>query len=308
MLDSCPIRKGVAMAKITVKLSGFALIALIALFAASCSSSKKAETEKPETILAKQEARFLPEEFDSMVKNQIQASPSRAIWLEKYATDETRLEIEKMRKEKEALAAEVEKQKKEKEIFMTGVENLREEKAQLNHQVLQLTQEKEQLKKLSDSASADKQKISALEAKISALEKERENIPSIKEEAPKAPSVISRKIANEVPVCLAYRWNRNYVIHTAYFKITSKKTGKFFVYEVNDFSTPDRPAYKIVKLAPGEYTVQVTAPIVPTFPVPSASSTRGRGKANPHTPQTFTVSEEPIADFQRQKVHAVVSF
>jgi len=283
------------MTKNFVRFSGFVLVTL---FICGCSS-KKIEPIAVEPIPIKNPEKDVSlEEFDLIVKNQIKGSPAKAIWLEQFATEEIKLEIEKLQKEKETLIAEVEKEKKSKEIFREGTKNLEEEKKQLSQQVSQLSQEKEQIKKLSDVIPAYQKKISVLEAEVLALKKEQVNIQNKKEETQKPPSVVSseNKNAQAVPVRL-----ENSDGGVAYFKITSKKTGKFFIHEVSSGMMPRgvgmSSASKIINLVPGEYTVQITTPSK-GYPRPR------EGVAS----QTFIVSEEPIADIGGEKVHAVLKY
>lgn len=295
------------MAKNFVKFVGFGLIAL---FAVSCNRAKETKVEVEKKVeIAKQDVKqdaktddISPEKLDLIIEKQIRKSPFMAIRIEKYASEEVKKEMTKMRQE--ANVVQLLLQKSEITVLKEQNSSLSKEnvhllalQSDLRREIFKLEQERDQLKKLSDSASAYKQRVFDLEAKISALEKEQERVE--KEETQKAPSVISKENTKEVPVCIEYS-GFAYTVTVVYFKITRKKTGKSYIYGVPDPTQVylillDHNYSRIVNLAPGEYTVQVTT----EYPLKDT---------NLPPPQTFTVAEEPIADFQRQKVHAVVSF
>jgi hypothetical protein len=92
-----------------------------------------------------------------------------------------------------------------------------------------------------------------------------------------------------------------------YFKITSKKTGKFFIYEVGGPSSS-----RVINLAPGEYTVEVKKEEMRLgYGMPGGPGTMpGRPGGMPRMlpPQTFIVTEEPFMEIQGQKVHAVLKY
>lgn len=269
---------------------------LIFLFVICCACSTRTESTKQDIKAGDVSL----EELDSIIEEKIKTSPILAIKIEKYATDTLRKEIEKLRKEKEILDREVERQIKEKEVFRAGTEVLREDKKQLSEQVLQLSQERDQSKELNAVIPGYQQKIFELEARVSTLMNEQKDVQIGKEKAQKPSSIISIESENNrvVPVLLSASADgvSPHNIISAYFKITSKKTQKFFVYEVRGyFSSGDLPMiYKTINLDPGEYTVQVSKPYTKNY--------------LPSPPQTFTVSEEPIAEVKGEKIHALVDY
>lgn len=259
------------MTKNLVKFSGFALVVL---FAVSCAPSKKPKTDpvKQDVKVVKQDVKtddISPEELDSMIEKEVKRSPSMAIRIEKYASEEVKKEMAQLRQE--ANVAQLLRQKneinalKEQNSFLSKENiqllalqhDLRREKEQISQQVSQLSQERDQFKELSDSYQ---QKISVLEGKVSALKKEQEDIRIAKEEK-KVPVLLDSEYMDTV------------------FRIVRKTTGEIFLYRVQNALN----GQKIVELPPGEYTFEVSKN-PPLSGVSTAFS----------SPKDFRVSEKPI--------------
>lgn len=280
------------MVKILVKTTCL-LVLLLVLF---CACSKRTDTVKQSAKASDISA----EELDLIIQEKIKISPVLAIKFEKYATDVLQDQVEKIRKEKEILGAEVGGQIKEKQILIEGNEILREDKKKLSQQVLELSQERDQLKQSNSILPAYQQRISELENNILLIKSQQNQVQPQEKQIQESSSVISNKNERNrlVPVLISASAEGvgTHTVIRAYFKITDKKTGKFFVYEIrSSFTKGDLPIIsQIINISPGEYIVQVSKPYNRNY-LPSA-------------PQTFVVSEEPIGEVKGKKIHALVDY
>lgn len=282
------------MAKSIVNLVGFSLI--VVLFS-GCQSKDVAVAKNKEKILIERET---------------------------LSIDVYNREIEKLRKE---FKEELEKLSKENQDLRQKLNTKKAETTPFNLGALLRNDgqnnETEKLKKEFESlANNSKQKIDALEKQKQELSEEteklrRENSAIVakqpeKEEVQTSPSVIGPESEQTVPVWIGIN---NYNSGVTYFKITSKKTEKFFVYEINSMSSMPAGAMssfgKLIYLVPGEYTVVVNirdATPQGGYPGMSRPSYNNRKFQRPISPQTFTVMEEPVAEINGEKVHAVLTY
>lgn len=189
--------------------------------------------------------------------------------------------LNKLSKENESSSREIEELKRQKEAQAKEIESLRQ----------QNTQDAKRVFSSFGQLFGSKQETKPEESKK----------PFFPAPKPASPSVIRAETNREVPVGLESKGS------DAFFKITDKKTGKFFVYEVEQsgsmgigMSRGLSFSYKRIDLPPGEYEVEVRKAIPRSGYPPRFSPTSKK--------QTFTVEEEPIAETWGQKLHAVVEY
>jgi hypothetical protein len=275
------------MTKNFVKFLGFVLIAL---FICGCSSKKVEPLAVAPIPIKNTEKDVSLEEFDLIVKNQIKGSPSKAIWLEQFATEETKKEYERLNAENQklsqvnkALNEQIERQTKE---FENKFAKLSQD---LEQKLVNLVRENEGLKKQIETLLQEKQQAEEVRNKLA------EEVKKSSDQNPWRPSTfVSGDI--EVPIRVESK-------KPIRFKIINKKTGKSFIYQMPEFmapggamNMPGSPGYqKTIKLVPGEYKIETNNYDDDPFRKNVSSI-------------VFTVSKEPIAEVNGEKIHALIQY
>jgi len=281
----------IRMTLIIIGISG--MIGMIGMIFACINKEKlEQETQQTNPENASQPEEFQKEKFDSLLrelKDYARRDFKCALELERFATFETKKEIELIRKEKEGLQIRIANLERERDQLVSQVNQLNTQLNELNGLIKEKgfpERNNGQVGTLTYRADQQKEYSTFLGIRLQNLFSDQG-----KQEKDSSLSVLGKPVYTlGVPV-----WIGSQDYKTTYFKITNLDTGRFFIYEL---PAKDWQCGRIIELPPGNYRVEVAKII-------HQGLTR---RLLMIASEDFRVYEVPIVEIEGKKVHASLAF